>query len=305
MVLREFPDLSLVRKLRGTATTGEHVWQNVVLNFECREASRLDLESPYSLFINKKGYSLCSVNGREYRVETDQVLFSQPGDVYGLTIDNINKTEICNIHISRHFFEQVAFSAMNSDANLLDKHDGAMDTRHLNSQFYENSMRLQHLVDRLTTEPAIAGDNYDILMADIVKVMLGYNQEVAKKIADLPFARAAVRNDIYRRLTIARDFLHSNYYRTPDLNEISREVAMSKFHFLRAFRNHFGMAPHQYLARVKMEKASMLLKKGQLTIYQVADSVGFEEPNAFIRAFGRTYGISPQKYRKREMSNQG
>lgn len=297
VLLHNFPDIDAVRKLKGNATGGSEAWRNVVLNFRCGEASRLNLESPYSVFINKSGHSYCNVNGRTYRVETDNALFTQPGDIYGLTIDNLNRTEICNVHITKRFFEEAAYAAISDDASLLSSPEGGVTNILLQSQFYEKDRHLQLVTDKLSQKSIYEQNMFEAILADLTRVMICKNAEIAKKIALMPQARAAVREDIYRRLTVAKDYIYSNYHRALDLDEIAREVAMSKFHFLRSFKQTFGVSPFTYLADVRMKKATHLLRFSDSPIFEISDALGFDRTNSFIKAFSKANGISPKKYR--------
>jgi len=297
VLLHSFPDINAVRRLKGNATEGKNIWRNVVLNFRCREASRLSLESPYSLFINRSGYSFCNINGRGYRVETDNVLFAQPGDIYGLTIDNMNRTEICNVHITKQFFEEAAYAAIQDDATLLSSPLGSVTGLRLRSQFYEKDRNLRLVSDKLSQTTTYEEHMFEATLADLARVMICKNEEIAKRIALMPHARAAVREDIYRRLSIAKDYIHSNYHQPLNLDEIAGEVSMSKYHFLRSFKQHFSVSPFTYLANVRMQKAAHMLQFSDSPIYGISDSLGFEHPNSFIKAFTKARGMPPTRYR--------
>lgn len=299
MLLKEFPDINMVRGLKNNAARGAGEWRNVVLNFECKEASRLNLESPYSLFLNKKGHSYCSANGQQYRIETDSFLFTQPGDIYGLTVDNMHKTELCNIHINRNFFDGVAHTLASSDEHLIDDPTAIKSTgAHLFTQLYRKDATINHLTHKLTQEETYSNNSFEHVLMQLAEHLLLSSSEIQKSISKLPFAKAAVRIDIYKRLTLAKDYIQSNYHTPLELDTICRETGMSKFHFLRVFKSYFGITPHQYLSNVRMEKATALLRNTSASIVEISDSVGFEYPNSFIKAFRKAYHISPLQYRK-------
>ncbi len=76
-------------------------------------------------------------------------------------------------------------------------------------------------------------------------------------------------------------------------------VNMSLFHFLREFKKSRGITPHQYLIRRKVERARTLLRKRDLSIQQVAYSLGFSDQSHFSRTFRKIVGTSPREFRKR------
>jgi len=306
MLLRQFPDINTVRKLKNDATNGSNEWRNVVLNFECREASRLNVESPYSLFINKKGFSYCTINDRNYRVETDRFLFAQPGDIYGLTIDNLQQTELCNVHINKRFFDNVVRTLTATDEQLIDDpdRDDTYDIRFF-SQLYTKDETFNVLAGRLTRPETYTNNCFEPALIALIEYVVMQNQTVRKSISKLPFAKASVRTDIYERLSIARDYMHSHYDTVIDLDNICREAGMSKFHFLRVFKSCFGISPYQYISSVRMQKARWLLQNTNDSISEISSGTGFDYPNSFIKAFQKAYHTSPLQFRKHEISNFG
>ncbi|GAA4468144.1 hypothetical protein GCM10023093_25230 [Nemorincola caseinilytica] len=305
VLLNSFPDINMIRQLKNNAARGENEWRNVVLNFSCGQASRLDLESPYSLFLNRTGHSHCKVNRDHYRVETDTYLFSQPGDLYGLTIDNLHKTEICNIHICKRFFEGVAHSLTHTHAAQLDAPDDMATNARFVTQLYRKDEALNAILDRLIAPGTYKEGLFEPVLMQLVEHLLLQNEDVRKSISKLPFVKAAVRSDIYRRLALAKDIIHSGYTGPLDLDSICRETGMSKFHFLRLFKVQYRLTPHQYLTEVRMQKGLQMLEHSGESISAIAAHLGYEYPNSFIKAFRKTYDISPLQYRKSEISNFG
>lgn len=81
------------------------------------------------------------------------------------------------------------------------------------------------------------------------------------------------------------------------LQELADLLHISRFHFCTAFRKATGFTPHQWLVRVRMERARELLSNGNMTITEVALSVGYQTPSSFTQAFRAAIGITPTAYR--------
>ena len=58
----------------------------------------------------------------------------------------------------------------------------------------------------------------------------------------------------------------------------------------------------QYFSRLKIKKAKMLLKEGELNATQIAGILGYESIHYFSRQFKKIEGISPTGYYEREKS---
>ena len=76
----------------------------------------------------------------------------------------------------------------------------------------------------------------------------------------------SVAADTYERLVRARRFIDECYYLPLDLEQISGEACLSRYHFLRLFRRAFNKTPHQYLTQRRIEKAKELLSSSGLTV---------------------------------------
>jgi AraC-like DNA-binding protein len=103
--------------------------------------------------------------------------------------------------------------------------------------------------------------------------------------------------DIYERVVSAKLFIDDNFHEPLDLEQISKQAYLSRFHFHRLFTRIYHRTPHQYLTLVRLEKAKNLLEKEGLSITEVCNSVGFESLGSFSTLFRKQNGFAPQYYR--------
>jgi len=108
---------------------------------------------------------------------------------------------------------------------------------------------------------------------------------------------APLHADTYRRLMRAREFIDECYDQPLDLEQISGEACLSRYHFLRLFRRAFNKTPHQYLTQRRIEKAKELLSSSGLTVTDVCFEVGFESLGSFSSLFHKHVGHPPITYR--------
>ena len=107
-------------------------------------------------------------------------------------------------------------------------------------------------------------------------------------------------SDVNQRLLRARSFIDEYYDLPLNLTEISRHACLSRYHFLRLFRDEFATTPHQYLVRRRIEKAKELLVTGKLSVTDVCFEVGFQSLGSFSALFRRYVGDAPQSFRERQ-----
>ena len=101
------------------------------------------------------------------------------------------------------------------------------------------------------------------------------------------------------RVTLAKNYLDSNYYNTDlNLDEVADAVGLSKYHLCREFNHLYGISPGKYLANLRLQKScALLLQSHHHTIAEIASMVGFSNDNYFCKVFRKAFGTTPTQYR--------
>jgi AraC-like DNA-binding protein len=108
-----------------------------------------------------------------------------------------------------------------------------------------------------------------------------------------------IHDDTYRRLCRGRDLLAGEYQSRVLLAEAAREACLSQFHFHRLFRAAFGETPHDFLTRLRLDRARQLLAS-ERSVTEVCFEVGYESLGSFSSKFHSHFGRSPAAF-QREM----
>lgn len=119
----------------------------------------------------------------------------------------------------------------------------------------------------------------------------------AKKLHEHPNA------DLRERLWRARRFIDECYDQPLDLTEISKQACLSRYHFLRSFRDAFETTPRQYLIKRRIEKAKELLRGPGATVTEVCFEVGFQSLGSFSTLFRKCVGDTPVNYRRHQLES--
>lgn len=92
--------------------------------------------------------------------------------------------------------------------------------------------------------------------------------------------------------------IHGRSVHAWTLDELAREVGLSRSTLTERFTRHIGMAPMRYLNRRKLLLAAERLRDRQQSVAQIGYGVGYESEAAFSRAFKREFGTAPGAFRK-------
>ncbi len=84
------------------------------------------------------------------------------------------------------------------------------------------------------------------------------------------------------------------------IKELASEACLSPEHFIRLFKNITGTTPMQYITRKRMEKSQHLLFTTNMSIKNIAFTLGYTDSSYFVRVFKCTLGITPLEYRKQQ-----
>jgi AraC-like DNA-binding protein len=108
-----------------------------------------------------------------------------------------------------------------------------------------------------------------------------------------------LRHEGFRRLCDARDRLREVGDPSPSIDDLAGELRISTFHFIRQFRAVFGVTPHQFRIRSRIELAKRLLAQGRQSVTDICMEVGFSSLGSFSALFARRVGEAPTSYRRR------
>jgi signal transduction histidine kinase/DNA-binding response OmpR family regulator len=143
--------------------------------------------------------------------------------------------------------------------------------------------------------------NVDVLNAQIKSVLenrtiLQNRLGTIKKIDQLQEEVTTMDNGFLEKV-IEKITLHIE---DTDFNseELAQVLGISQRQLYRKLKGISGNTVHEFITKVKMNKAEELLKNSDLSVSQIAYKVGFSEPSNFSRTFSKHFGCSPSQYVK-------
>lgn len=143
--------------------------------------------------------------------------------------------------------------------------------------------------------------DYSKLVRKIREEMV-YNKKVKKYfIEDLNELTEILNDDknAYSSTSIklAIQFITKNYHKNITLKDVAEEVFLSQNYLSELFKKETGEGFYEFLSNYRIKKAKEILLTTNLKIYEVAESVGYNDSITFGRAFKKIAGVTPNNFR--------
>ena len=156
--------------------------------------------------------------------------------------------------------------------------------------FHDDSGMIGRLFKNMQTE----FDEKKIGFEDVIKNHL---QTVLIHILRNNTAKVSESNVIQ----LIKEHVAKNYMRSLKLSDICEKMNFSLSYISMKFKKDTGMTFREYLLKVRIEKACFLLRNSNMTVNNIAGTVGYTEPAFFYKTFRKEIGLTPDDYRKKHM----
>jgi AraC family transcriptional regulator of arabinose operon len=97
----------------------------------------------------------------------------------------------------------------------------------------------------------------------------------------------------------AVEYIRRGYMLDIKIADIASHIGCDRTQLYRMFMQGMGQSPQQYLIETRMRQAARLAENTNLSVKQIAYSVGYQDQYLFSKMFKKTYGLSPKLYRER------
>lgn len=274
---------------------------NVVLHARAKRHVVNGYVGPPSIKSVLRGRVSWIVEGRELVVDSSSFLVLGNAERYSMNIDSPVPVETCCAFFVPGFLEQIAADLTSSLQSSLDTPGRISPPPSYLSALHDDSER--RLVKYLYTlaqscrgelNPSGAEEAFVVLGASLLE----YYEQIRAQVARVPASRRSTKQELFRRLLIGREFIHSHSADGISLAAVARAACLSPFHFHRGFTGAFQQTPHGYLTKLRLAQASNMIASGT-TVLDACVGVGFSSPSAFSRLFREHLGYAPSMIRRK------
>lgn len=127
--------------------------------------------------------------------------------------------------------------------------------------------------------------------------------EIARAYLHRLVTAAPAADQGHARLVVERAcaYIREHYREDISLETVAASLRVSTYHLSRLFRHVSGSTFVAYLTGVRIDRAKSLLSESDLSMKEVADLVGYSDPNYFSRVFRKREGVTPSHFRDKKM----
>lgn len=130
------------------------------------------------------------------------------------------------------------------------------------------------------------------LMAIVIRESGSFNEDKKETLCTFD---SSEKSNIVRTIIT---FMNENYMKDISLDKISKNMYLSPVYISKIFKEETGDSPINYLIKIRLEKASHLLKENRgISIKEISKLVGYEDAYYFSKLFKKYHGYSPSKFR--------
>ncbi len=221
------------------------------------------------------GEGTFETQGRVHNVASGDVFFAKPGEIITYTANKNNPWEYYWVGFNGPYANKIMLQLPFSNEKPTHKCENAQEIEKIMENIFTSR-------GTSTFNEALMVGNLYIFLANLMKACKHNEQRNVNSSAQY------VKNAI--------QFIQFNYSNDIGIDDISRNIGVSRSHLYRVFINNVGQSPIDYLTGYRINEACYLLKNSTLSIAEIAVSVGFFDQFYFSRVFKKAKGVPPSKY---------
>lgn len=226
------------------------------------------------------------VDSREYRFRKGRLIVFEPETVVK-SLSDIPALKYVTICIRKDFFDEIVLDATGKRKACF----SAIE--------YPYSPKLRNLIESFEEEVKYHNESCSLMhqaigIQTVIQILRVTGNTDGTEKNELP--------NLHNYVDSAIDYMLAYYNSNIKIEDISRQIHLSPYHFIRLFKKSTGKTPHEFLLSVRISKAEEMLRSDNCTVEEAARLCGFVNAAHFSNYFKRVKAITPSEYRRKYMS---
>lgn len=144
-----------------------------------------------------------------------------------------------------------------------------------------------------TLEPIVSWQDTNISLATLQRLFANFVAESSDLIAK------SRKDNIKGGIKKIKEYIESNFHENLNLKGIAAQFYMNPVYLGQLFKKTYGMYFNEFLLQLRIQEAKKLLRQTDLRIYEIADRIGFSNPDYFVTQFEKIENATPTEYRNK------
>ena len=284
--------LGQIENIDTTSRIGNNASESKFIVSSLKEFNKHDPASPYSIKIVTHGIERYTVNHRSFKLEANNYLIVNKSDELKVSIESKEDVKGICIYPPEKLIQEIFSYHTKSATELLDSYGTSQN----NFNFTQKSNRLEstktgHFLTRnipFIVQQNMTGNaiDFNTFYRQVAECLVHDQLAIDQQLLNINSAKRKTKEELFRRVSIAKEYIQYNFSQKLSVDELAQMASLSKYHFLRVFKELFDCTPYQYMLRLKLNAAKKLMIKGY-SYTQICDEVGFSDPKNLRKALKR------------------
>jgi AraC family transcriptional regulator len=265
-----------------------------IRNFQCNctkcNTSGKEYTSSFCVCFVRSGYFQQNIFRKAHDVHIGRMLIAKPG-IEHVTRHVDNQPDVCTVfHFGASFYEQLK-NHYSKEINWF------IQNQDIHSVLIQTNPEIDYLHQRIL-DKFFQGSGNNLLIDDLVVQMMDKIATVLGNVKEpAPISESFKK---YHLVTVekAKLFMLRHFEKDISLQQLSEHCCVSLFHFSRIFKSIVGISPHQYLQRIRLHHATILLQSTKMPVSMISDQCGFNSLEYFTTAYRERFKTTPSAFRK-------
>lgn len=231
------------------------------------------------------------IEGKSYRLKPWDILLVSSSEVHKAIIDASGTYERMIIWVNSNFLAKHS----SPGSNLLSCFDtAAKEKRNLLRLEPELLRQGKQLLSQLKEEYGKDGFGSQLLMNSLLLQFIIY---INRLFLNPDAVRHQEEGEYDESIGAVIRHINENLCEDMSVGSLASKFYMSRYHLMHKFKSQTGYTIHSYILQKRLMMANALIKSG-LTMAEACSECGFGDYSSFVRAFKKTYGLSPKQHYK-------
>lgn len=228
------------------------------------------------------GYGTLEINGRKYHLENGDAFLVPPNTEAWYEADQKEPW----------FYSWIGFSGVKAKECM----DNSGFTQKRPVRRISSISYIQEMIEKILEEFQLS---YKCELRRNAYLMLIFSYLVEEYMQEAPgLNHYSYPGTVYARYAI--DYINQHYNEKIKIADLATYIGINRSYLTSNFKKATGYSPQEYLVLLRMDKAASKLKNTDLSVSDVAASVGYGDQLAFSKIFKQYYGVSPRAFRESE-----